>query len=84
MADITLSWNPSEGADGYKLYCGANSKDYAPPIDVGNVTVYILAAVESSVRFFALTAYNKFGESPMSEEAFIPIAPIWKTIVFVR
>lgn len=84
MAGITLSWNPSEGADGYKLYYGANSKDYAPPIDVGNVTLYTLEAVEPSVRFFALTAYNKFGESSMGEEAFIPMAPIWKTIVFVR
>jgi hypothetical protein len=83
MADITLSWNPSEGADGYKLYYGSQSKDYAPPIDIGNVTVYELKAVESSVRFFAVTAYNRFGESAPSEEAFLPRAPEWKTIIFM-
>ena len=44
----TLTWDPSAGAEGYKMYCGAVPVITTPtPIDVGSVTSYDIAALVS-------------------------------------
>lgn len=67
-ADVTLQWNPSDGADGYKIYWGQASRSYADPVDVGNLTQHTLQNVTDGIWYFAVTAYNKYGESKYSEE----------------
>ena len=69
-----LAWDPAQGATGYIIY-GLNAEtgltQQNPMIqqDVGNVTVYPLAPLNSppGVTFnFAVSAYNQAGESGLS------------------
>lgn len=66
----TLSWDPSVGATGYRVYYGESSRDYSASLDVGNTTIVTLDAdLDDCTRwFFAVTAYNSAGESEYSEE----------------
>ncbi len=63
--DVSLKWNPSVGATGYKVY---KSEDlgvtWGTPVDVGNVTTYIyLAVIETKMVLFRVSAYNTTEES---------------------
>ena len=81
--DVTLAWNASSGATGYKIYyktgcpgppyngTGATI-DASPivrnsPIDVGSATQITITLPGNEYRL-ALTAYNDYGESGYSAE----------------
>ncbi|MBW1900431.1 MAG: fibronectin type III domain-containing protein, partial [Deltaproteobacteria bacterium] len=78
--DVTLAWNASTGATGYKIYYGTNYMASGPPyngtgayegnspIDVGSTTQFTIHDLPDAWLRFALTAYNDFGESGFSEE----------------
>lgn len=81
-----LSWNANTESDlaGYKLYQGTSSGKYGTPIDLGNVTTYIVALPElatDQTYFWCLSAYDRSGnESGLSNEASkliagVPITP---------
>jgi len=64
-ADITLQWDTSTGASGYKIY---KSEDMGATwdigIDVGNVTTYVYPNVaEDKMVLFRASSYNSSGES---------------------
>lgn len=61
--DANLTWNANvePELDGYKIYRGPASGQYADVIDVGNVTQYTVAGLDSSVHYFAATAYGDVG-----------------------
>jgi len=65
--DVEFQWDAVSGADGYKLYYGPTSRDYLSPIDVGNKTNHTLA-LDPDTYYFAVTAYNNYGESGYSDE----------------
>jgi hypothetical protein len=69
--DIDLQWNPSAGADGYKLYRGLTTGGYSDPTDVGNVTSTLVGDLsDCTTHYFAVTAYNAAGDSTYSNEIF--------------
>jgi hypothetical protein len=56
---VTLAWDESSGAAGYKIYSGTESNNYAWVVDVGNVTSYTTANVtDGYTYYFAATAYD--------------------------
>jgi hypothetical protein len=60
-AQIGLAWDANEEGDlaGYKVYYGTTTGTYGSPIDVGNVTTYILTGLTSGQRYYvAVTAYD--------------------------
>ena len=71
-AEIRLAWDPNSEADlaGYKVYYGTASGTYGPPINVGNVTTYILTGLTpGQIYFSAVTAVDKDNnESGFSNE----------------
>ena len=79
-AEVTVTWSPSERATGYNLYIGTASGNYTyglTPYDTGDVTTYTLTIPklqDDQEYFFALTAYNQYGESAKSEEVSATIA----------
>ena len=66
-ADVTLQWNSVEEADGYKVYYGTASETYSSPDDVGDQTSHTLS-LDPGTYYFAVTAYNNYGESGYSDE----------------
>jgi len=83
---VTLEWNASVGATGYKIYysldtlpigegppyTGTEAAEGPSPVDVGNMTTYTLNfPTPDSIRF-AVTAYNHYGESKHSREVGCP------------
>lgn len=67
-----LSWQPSPdtNAIGYNLYYGVSSRDYTHIISSGNNTkATVSGMVEGTTYFFAVTAYDSYGnESDYSSE----------------
>jgi hypothetical protein len=61
-----LTWNSSAGATGYKVYYGTSTGNYdgeRSPIDVGNVTDFVVPYLQHNTRYyFAVTAYNAVPE----------------------
>ena len=81
--DVTLSWNVSNGATGYKIYYnpysaagppynGTGADEGPSPIDVKNQTQFTLHNLSDGGYRFAVTAYNNYGESGYSTEAVLP------------
>ena len=66
-ADVTLQWNSVAEADGYKVYYGNASRTYQPPEDAGNQTTHMIS-LDPGTYYFAVTAYNNYGESGYSVE----------------
>jgi hypothetical protein len=67
--EVTLQWDSSELAIGYKLYYGIESQSYDSMIDVGSHLQHTISNLIDGQRYyFAITAYNDFGESNFSEE----------------
>jgi hypothetical protein len=67
---ITLAWDQSDGATGYKIYSGVTTNSYSWVVDVGNVTNYTTANLtDGYTYYFAATAYDASGlESDYSAE----------------
>jgi len=78
--DVTLTWNTSASATGYKIYYDANYLASGPPyngtgayegpspIDVGPATRFTIHDLPDGGYRFALTAYNAYGESGFSPD----------------
>ncbi len=79
-AQVTLRWNSNTEPDiaGYKIYYGASTREYFACIDVGQEkSCAISAPSEGQVYYFAVTAYDIFGnESDYSAEVAHLIVPV--------
>jgi len=69
---VTLLWNESATATGYKLYWGTESGVYEFSEDVGDVLEAVVEIPEDS--YIAATAYNDYGESGYSNEIYYELA----------
>jgi hypothetical protein len=68
---IEVSWSRNSESDviGYRLYYGTSPGTYTSVLNVGNVdTVELTRFAEATTYYFALTAYNCFMESTLSDE----------------
>jgi hypothetical protein len=77
--DVTLEWTANPAVNGYKIYYragysgppynGTGAAEGDSPIDVGWVSQLTLRALSDDVDYyFAVTAYNAYGESGYSNE----------------
>lgn len=75
---VTLAWDPSDDATGYRLYWGTASRNYTQNVDVGNVTSYTVPLLVNTITYyFAVTAYDADGlESNYSDEVSTTIPPL--------
>ena len=70
--DVTLAWDSSAGADGYRLFYREEGQNYnyaSPDWEGGATTGTIYALDESTTYHFVVRAYNAEGESGNSNEA---------------
>ena len=71
-AQIKLAWDdpPADSnVTGYKVYYGTASGNYRYHIDVGYVTTYMVQHLsERATYYFAVKAYNQYGDSDYSNE----------------
>ena len=68
-AEITLAWDASSGATGYKIYRGMSSRMYTNIFDVKNVLTYKDKITVDGKYYYAATAYDAAGnESDFSDE----------------
>jgi PKD repeat protein len=71
VVDVTLAWDASSGADGYKLFCreDGQSYNYSSPDWQGTGTTGTVSGLdESSTYHFVVRAYNLYSESGDSNE----------------
>ena len=67
--DLRLLWDPSAGADGYRVYYGTAPGDRSNSMDVGNLTeANINGLADCTTWYLVATAYNSAGESGYSLE----------------
>jgi len=80
---VTLRWGASSGATGYRVYYRADSSALplsgtgadqgSSPINVGNQTTATISGLDPAHSYyFAVSAYNSAGESPLSNRVSIP------------
>jgi hypothetical protein len=68
-AEVELQWNSVPEADGYNVYYGEASRTYQPPEKVvGQSQTTHTLTLDPGTYYFAVTAYNNYGESEYSEE----------------
>ena len=67
-ADVTLKWDASANATGYKIYQSTdNGSSWDSGTDVGDVLTYTLSGVpDSGLVLFKVSAYNSQGEAVRS------------------
>ena len=66
---VNLSWNASPGATGYRVFSGSSSGQYGTPQTLGNTTQTTVSSMQDcQATFFAVSAFNTYGESPRSNE----------------
>ena len=87
--DVSLSWNNSYEATGYKVYyetlssapgspyTGTGAIEGNSPVDVKNNNQCVLSGLPYASYRFAVTAYNAYGESDYSDE--VVLSPDIKT-----
>jgi hypothetical protein len=56
---VTIGWDPSPGADGYRVYHGQTSLNYTRVVEAGTNTQLRLQLPDGD-NFIALTAYKSF------------------------
>ncbi len=67
--DVSLSWDASQGATGYKVYYGFASQNYPFIIDIGLWTQCTISNLDfGKTYYFNVTAYNEAGESDFAME----------------
>jgi hypothetical protein len=69
-AQVTLAWDASDEAAGYKIYYGTTSNSYSSVVDVGNDLTYTFTDLpDGNTYYFAATAYDaSYLESDYSTE----------------
>ncbi|WP_168121802.1 fibronectin type III domain-containing protein [Paenibacillus sp. HB172176] len=73
---VTLKWQASLNATGYKVKYGTSSGSYSTTIDAGNTLSRTLTGlVNGGTYYFAVTAYNATGESGLSGETSATLSP---------
>jgi len=65
---FTMNINPSERADGYVLLYGTESGVYTNELIVSVPTAKIVGLLANTTYYFAVKAFNRSGESPLSAE----------------
>jgi hypothetical protein len=71
VVDVTLQWNPSSGADGYRLFYREDGQSYnygSPDWEGPGTTCTIYGLTEGITYNFVVRAYNDNGESGNSNE----------------
>src|SRR5262245_20137902 len=77
---LTLAWDTSPGATGYKLYYGTVSSNYTVTVDAGNASSRVISGLPLGVKYyFAVTAYSPSGESGFSSEISYTITNTYPT-----
>jgi hypothetical protein len=73
---VTLSWDPTSGANGYKIfYSPYPDADYVGSIDVGNTTTVTFNVWEGAAFYVAVQAYNENETSDLSNiETFVVVS----------
>jgi hypothetical protein len=73
--NVTLAWDASNGARGYRVHVGTESRVYDQSYDAGRTTSFVFSTGTPGTRyFFTVTAYDADGrESPPSNEVSIRI-----------
>ena len=66
-AEVTLQWNSVSEAEGYKIHYGSESMNYQTHENVGDKLSYTFFP-DPGAYYFAVTAYNNYGESGYSRE----------------
>jgi len=74
-AQITLAWDSSSGADGYRLFYrqDGQSYNYSSPAWEGSDTTCTIVLESQATYYLVVRAYNAYGESGNSDEASITI-----------
>ena len=75
---VTLAWDASARAVGYRLHYGERSRAYNTTLEIGAPTQAAVGGLTPGhTYFFAITAYNAAGESEYSDEvsSVIPESP---------
>jgi hypothetical protein len=68
-AEVSLAWEASNGAMGYKVYYGLESQNYPFIADIGLSTQCTISALDfGETYYFTVTAYNEYGESDFARE----------------
>lgn len=83
---VHVGWDANtDQITGYKIYLGSIPNQWSGSVDVGNVTDYVFANIQSST-YFAATAYNAKGESGLSNIVYwnVVIDPATGLAVTVR
>lgn len=64
-ADLKLSWDPSDGATGYRVQISTDlGKTWSEPNDAGDsVTLTWMGAPDTGLILFRVSAYNSQGEA---------------------
>ena len=75
-ADVSLVWDVSAGAAGYKLYQSIDSgATWDAGQDVGNVQSYTINGVpDSGLILFRVSAYNAIGETISKQSQYLPLS----------
>jgi PKD repeat protein len=72
LVDVTLAWDASSGADGYRLFYREDGQDYhysSPDWEGPGTTCTIYGLSDSTTYHFVVRAYNAYEESGDSNEA---------------
>jgi uncharacterized protein (DUF1800 family)/fibronectin type 3 domain-containing protein len=67
---VTLSWTPSDGADGYRVYRGTfTNKQASVPVAVVTGSPFVdLAVANGPTYYYKVASFNAGGDSPRSAE----------------
>lgn len=76
-AKVTLTWSPVAGADGYRIYQGANGAWISTPVARTSGTSYTShGLVNGTMYSFTVAAYTRSGNGPLSlAVSAMPLAP---------